>query len=322
MRLPLPKALKRRLRPTGQWLAITMPASQHTVAVKLVTAAGEFVVTDNSAVAALRPFTLRVGLDPLMQAAVHDEPEPQLHLVDRQLGRIIGVLHLRYLRDWRTAGAWLGLFEVAGGAHRCVHWPRRTWDSWMYERAVRNVPRESLLMAPPAVQQMMVFYLRPRPVFLVSVDDGHHSNIFPMDLVGPLQPERFTLALRNTSPSVETIKNARRLALADLPGTACRIAYQLGAHHKQSQVDWDRLPFKTVRSRDFSLPVPAIALRVREVEILDFQTVGSHTLFVGRICSQGVFAEGAQLFHTSGIHQRLRIRYGRPFQEALTPDVA
>jgi flavin reductase (DIM6/NTAB) family NADH-FMN oxidoreductase RutF len=154
-------------------------------------------------------------------------------------------------------------------------------------------------------------------VFFVSVDDGQHSNVFPMDLVGPLQPDRFTLALRSTSPSVETMKSARRIALGDVPGDACQIAYQLGAHHKKQQIDWDSLPFQTLRSRQFSLRVPDIALRVREVEILDFQSVGSHTLFVGRICSEQALRTGPQLFHTSGIHQRLKVRLGRPFQEAL-----
>jgi hypothetical protein len=147
-----------------------------------------------------------------------------------------------------------------------------------------------------------------------------------MDLVGPLPPGRFTLALRNTSPSVETIKRARKVAMAELPGTACRIAYQLGAHHKRDQVDWNALPFKTRRSQHFGLLVPDIAVGVREVEILDFRTVGSHTLFVGRICSGTLAPEAAsnrdhsstpRLFHTCGANQRLRTRYKRPFDEAL-----
>jgi len=147
-----------------------------------------------------------------------------------------------------------------------------------------------------------------------------------MDLVGPLPPDRYTLALRNTSPSVETIKHARKLAMAELPGTACRIAHQLGAHHKREQVDWQALPFKTHFSRQFALHVPDIAVGVREVEILDFRTVGSHTLFVGRILPETLEQAATsdnpvpRLFHTCGANQRLRARYKRPFEEALTPE--
>lgn len=326
MRLPLPTVLKEKLRPTTQWLAISLPPAEQVVAVELVAPGATFDVTSNIAVAAMRPFTLRLGLDPALSTALSGTPAPLLRLVDRELSRTIGSMRLKQADTWETADARLGLFEVESAAHHCASWPRRMWDSWMYERAVRNVPRESLLMNPTAVEQMLAFYLRPRPVFLVSVDDGEHSNIFPMDLVGPMPPDHFTLALRTTSPSVETIKRARRVAMADLPGAACRIAYQLGAHHKRSQIDWEQLPFKIARSREFGLPIPELALRVREVEILDYKTIGSHCLFVGQVRSETVLGkdvadgERARLCHTSGANQLLRTRYKRPFREALAPE--
>ena len=76
------------------------------------------------------------------------------------------------------------------------------------------------------------------------------------------------------------------------------------------------MPFKTVRSSQFALRVPEIALRIREVEILDFQAVGSHTLFVSRIISEQPLNAGPQLFHTCGIHQRWRVGHDRPLQVA------
>ena len=316
MATPLPEALKRPLRPTRQWLAISLPAPQQLVDVRLIAGAREFDVTANSAVAAMRPFVVRVGLDAHLSEALRGTTGPRLQLVDRSLGWVLGVLQLRHLRDWETAGARMALFDVVGGTHYCAAWPRRAWDSYMYRRAARRKALDSLPMLPDAVEQMMTFYLCPRPVHFVSVDDGSHSNVFPMDLVGPLEPGRFTMALRNTSPSVETMKSTRRLALGDVPGSACALAYQLGAHHRKQHVDWDSLPFQTLRSRQFSLRVPDIALRIREVELLDFQTVGSHTLFVGRICSEEPLHAGPQLFHTSGVHQRLRTRLGHPFTEA------
>jgi flavin reductase (DIM6/NTAB) family NADH-FMN oxidoreductase RutF len=312
----LPEALKNALRPTKQWLAISDAEPQALVDVLLVGGAHEFVVTIDSAVAALRPLTLRVGLEPELQAAISAVRTPQLRLVERGSGRTTGVLQLKHLRDWNPAQAAMALFEVVSGRHYCAHALRRAWDSWNYRRAVRHSRPEDLLMIPRAVEQLMIFYHCPRPVFFVSVDDGEHSNLFPMDLVGPLQPDRFTLALRNTSPSVETMKRTRRIALGDVPGDACQIAYQLGTHHKKLAIDWSELPFMTRRSKEFALRVPDIALRVREIEILDFQTIGSHTLFVGRIRTDEPLQAGPRLFHTSGVYQRLRVRDGRPFTEA------
>jgi hypothetical protein len=151
---------------------------------------------------------------------------------------------------------------------------------------------------------------------LVSVDDGSHSNLFPMDLIGPVSADRFTLALRSTSPSIATMKSARRAALSDVPAREYATAYKLGIHHKNVKVEWDRLPFRIERSREFSLPCPSIALRVREIQILDFDTIGSHTFFVTQVISEHPTAEGTQFFHTSGIYQYFRRCNGRAFPAA------
>jgi flavin reductase (DIM6/NTAB) family NADH-FMN oxidoreductase RutF len=268
-------------------------------------------------VAALRPLTLAVGLDARMMTAIEDRSGAQLHFVDLESHRTVGMLQLQHIRNWNTSGATIGLFEVRRGTHRCVRWPYRPWNRWLQNRRMRrNTDPNNFFMAPEAVQQQMIFYICPRPVVLVSVDDGGHSNLFPMDLIGPVSPDRFTLALRSTSPSIATMKSARRVALSDVPAREYATAYKLGIHHKKAQVEWDHLPFQIQRSRDFSLPYPAIALRVREIEILDFDTIGSHTFFVTRIASEHSAGDDAQFFHTSGIYQHFRSCNGRPFPPA------
>jgi flavin reductase (DIM6/NTAB) family NADH-FMN oxidoreductase RutF len=319
LRLSLPEAAKRRLNATRQWVAIALPPGEAIVDVKLVTSRGVFDVTGNNAVAALWPLTVRFALDAQLQAALA-AGRARLDLVDRKLGRVIGRLTLRHRRDWEVAGATIGLCEVLAGTHYCAPWPRRLWDSWLHRRAALRKPFEERLMSPAAIEHLLTFYLCPRPVFLVGVSDGSCSNLFPMDLVGPLPSGIFTLALRNTSVSVETIKSDRRLALSDVPASAVLLTYQLGVHHKHPSIDGRDLPFKLLRSELFCLPVPDFALRVREVEIIDFQTIGSHTLFVGRFCSERFLAECPQLFQTSGAHQRLRSRHDRPFKQVFPLD--
>jgi flavin reductase (DIM6/NTAB) family NADH-FMN oxidoreductase RutF len=303
------------LRATRQWVPIALPLRQDLFEVKLVTARGEFDVTHNNAVAALRPLTLRLGMDAQLRSAV-GRGRPQLQLVDRTLGRVIGVLELIPKEHWEAAGALIGLFEVRKARHYCAHRLRRTWDAWMYRRSALRAPAHKQLMAVASIEPFIIFHLCPRPLFLVGVNDGRHSNLFPMDLVGHLEPGKFTLALRCTSASVETIKSHRRVALSDVPASACEIVYPLGVHHRKPPTDWQALPFKTLQSQLFALPVPDFALRVRELEILDFRVIGSHTLFVGRICSEHSLAAGHQLFHASGLHQRLRSRHHHPFEEA------
>jgi flavin reductase (DIM6/NTAB) family NADH-FMN oxidoreductase RutF len=316
MTIPLPAALKQRMRPLPQWPPVALREPQEVVQVRLATGRGEFDVTRAAVVAALRPLTLAVGLDAQLMSAIDDRSQPQLRFVDLESRRTVGVLQLQHVQNWNTSGIAIGLFEVRHGTHRCVRWPYRHWNRWLQNRRMRrNTDPNNFFMPPEAVQQQMIFYICPRPVVLVSVDDGSHSNLFPMDLIGPVSADRFTLALRSTSPSIPTMKSVRRAALSDVPARDYATAYKLGIHHKNVKVEWDHLPFRIQRSRDFSLPYPAIALRVREIEILDFETIGSHTLFVTQVASEHLAAEDAQFFHTSGIYQHFRSSNGRP----LTP---
>jgi flavin reductase (DIM6/NTAB) family NADH-FMN oxidoreductase RutF len=317
MTIRLPAALMRRVRPLPQWPPVALREPQGVVQVRLATASGEFDVTRTAVVAALRPLTLAVGLDAQLMSALEDRSRPELRFVDLELRRTVGMLQLQHLRTWNTAGAAIGLFEVRRGTHRCVRWPYRPWNRWLQNRRMRrNTDPNNFFMPPDAVQQQMIFYICPRPVVLVSIDDGSHNNLFPMDLIGPVSADRFTLALRSSSPSIATMKSARRVALSDVPARDYATAYKLGIHHKNVKVEWDHLPFEIRRSRHFSLPCPAIALRVREMEILDFDTIGSHTFFVARIASEHRVGDEAQFFHTSGIYQHFRSRNGRPFPAA------
>jgi flavin reductase (DIM6/NTAB) family NADH-FMN oxidoreductase RutF len=314
----LPQGLKKRMRPLPEWPPIALSAPQEAVQIRLSTARGDFDVTRAAVVAALRPLTLGVGLDAQLIHALEDSAEPQLHFVDLESGLTVGTLQLQHVRNWNTSGTAIGLFEVQRGTQRCVAWPYRPWNRWLQNRRLlrRQHDPSNFFMPPEAVQQQMIFYICPRPVVLVSVDDGSHSNLFPMDLVGPVSPDRFTLALRSTSPSVPTMKSARHVALADVPARDYATAYKLGIHHKNVKVDWERLPFEIHRSPEFSLPYPSIALRVREMQILDFETIGSHTFFVTRKISEHSAGDAAQFFHTSGIYQHFRSCNGRPFPPA------
>src|SRR3984957_13447184 len=317
MTIPLPTVFKRRMRPLPQWPPVALREPQEAVQVRLSTARREFDVTRAAVVAALRPLTLAVGLDEQLMSAIDGCPQLGLHFVDLESRCTVGTLELQHVRNWNTSGAAIGLFEVRRGTHRCVRWPYRPWNRWLQNRRMRkNTDPNNFFMPPAAVQQQMIFYICPRPVALVSVDDGSHSNLFPMDLIGPVSSDRFTLALRSTSPSIPTMKSARRVALSDVPARHYVTAYKLGIHHKNVKVDWDRLPFEIHRSPEFSLPYPSIALRVREMQILDFETIGSHTFFVTRKISEHSAGDAAQFFHTSGIYQHFRSRNGRPFPPA------
>jgi flavin reductase (DIM6/NTAB) family NADH-FMN oxidoreductase RutF len=313
----LPQALKRRIGALPQWAPVGVRPPQSVVEVRMRGALGEIDVTAAAVVAALKPLTLGVGLDAAARTTLGDFSAPVLRFVDIESQRTVGALQLLRVRDSLTQAARIALFEVRDAAQRCVQWPYRSWNCYLQNRAIRKHRRpDNFWMPPEAVQQLMVFYICPRQVVLVSVEEGEHRNLFPMDLIGPVAPDRFTLALRNTSRSVPAMKSARRVALSDVAAADCGLAYRLGAHHRDPVSDWQSLPWATERSRKFSLPFPRSALRVRELEILDFETIGSHTFFITRLAAEQPLAEAEQLHHTSGLYQHFRMRHGRPFPAA------
>jgi flavin reductase (DIM6/NTAB) family NADH-FMN oxidoreductase RutF len=303
-----------KLAATPQWQTVALHLPQDAVEVRLVDGTRAVDVTGHNVVAALKPFSVAIGRGLVPDTLIDEAGAPELQFVDRRFGCLMGALSLRREEGPRAAGHGHAVFEVWRGENHCARLGERIWDAGVYRWTnwrKRNQPGFS--MTTRAIEQSMVFYICPRPVYLVSVDDGERSNIFPMDLVGPLGPDEFSLALRNTSPSVETIKLARRVVMSGIAADDQKIAYQLGAHHRKLQIDTSDLPFKLARSKQLSLPVPEIALYAQEVEILNWRSIGSHTLFIGRIVAHEDFAQRPQLFHTCGIYQKWRSRAGVAF---------
>src|SRR5215469_4410830 len=129
---------------------------------------------------------------------------------------------------------------------------------------------------------MMVQFIRPHPVMLVSIGNREKGNIFPMNLLGDLGNGYFGLALRTERVVGGLVERYGRVALSSMPLSQGAVAYQLGHNHSRQSFDWGQLPFAMRMSTTFHIPVPAFALRIRELEIKEARAVGSHTFFLAR----------------------------------------
>ncbi|MFC5579832.1 flavin reductase [Rhodanobacter terrae] len=297
------------VRPLPQWSTVAVAPPQQVVTATLHWDGKSEDVTEDHTVASLVPLVIATSLD----AGQH----PVLEYRDSATGRLLGVLRLVKTASIATEKTSLTLYHVAAGEHRCLGWPLRPWNAWLQNRLMlKNRSPHHFAPEPGAVQQLMIAYLCPRPVVLVCVDTPGHRNIFPMDLIGPLERSGlFSLALRNTNVSVPVMREVRRVALSGIPAAMKAVVYKLAEHHKQPLPDWNVLPFSVRPSREFGIPAVAAALRIQELAIVHSREVGSHTLFLGRIVSDENLAEGAQLHHTAGFHQAYRRRDGTPFAE-------
>lgn len=298
------------VHPLPQWSTVAVAAPQQVATATLHWDGSSADVTADHTVASLVPLVIATSLD----AGQH----PVLEYRDSATGKLLGVLRLAQKASVATEKTSIILYHVTAGEHRCLGWPLRVWNGWLQNRLMlKNRSPQHFAPEPAAVQQLMIAYLCPRPVILVSVDTSGHRNIFPMDLIGPLERSGlFSLALRSTSVSVPVMREVRRVALSSIPATMKAAVYQLAGHHKQPLSGWNALSFPVRPSREFGIPAVAAALRIQELDIVHSQEVGSHMLFLGRIVSDEKLAGGTQLHHTAGFHQAYRHRHGTQLAEA------
>ena len=189
---------------------------------------------------------------------------------------------------------------------RSVVW-RRYLDFARQQRRVARGPN------PPETQMIIrelfalaTFYICPRPVVLVSVADGNACNIFPMDLIGPVGGQHFTLALHGTSTGVPLIERSRKVALIGVPVEQISTAYRLGQNHKKTDFHWNQVPFDLTTSPAFGLPIPEFALNVKEMEIEEVRAMGSHKLFICRTEANHLRCHGLQLSFVHGFYHARR----------------
>lgn len=297
------------VRPLPQWSTVAVAPPQQVVTASLHWDGNSADVTADHTVASLNPLVIATSVDAGQR--------PVLEYHDRATGRLLGVLRLAQMAPVTAENASLTLYHVAAGGHRCLRWPRRSWNAWLQNRLMlKNLATNHLNTDPAAVQKLMIAYLCPRPVVLVSVGTQGRQNIFPMDLIGPLERSGFfSLALRSTNVSIPTILDERKVVLSSMPAAMKAVVYKLGAHHKHPLTDWTALPFAVRPSREFGIPAVAAALRIRELAIVQSQEIGLHTFFLCRVISDEHLVEGAQLHHTGGFHQAYRHRQGMPLTE-------
>jgi flavin reductase (DIM6/NTAB) family NADH-FMN oxidoreductase RutF len=289
-------------KPIPCWAPIGLAEGQRLIDVSVHSSGISLDVTANHAIASLVPLTVAVG-----QAGISDG---EMTFVDRHNGCKLATLRLRRAAAAPAADLELSqdcsFLEVIGGRHACLPAGLRSWQRLLQARWRHDA---GFRMSNRAIQLLALYYICPRPVVLVSVDDGTNSNLFPMDLIGGVR-DRFTLALRNTSPSVATMRGSRRVALADVGLRLLRTVYDLGKHHRVARIDWHSLPFEAMRSTEFGLAVPADAQRVREYLIESWREMGSHTFFVCRAVSDRTLGSEPRLHHTCGIHRVYRQHAG------------
>jgi flavin reductase (DIM6/NTAB) family NADH-FMN oxidoreductase RutF len=293
---------------TPGWVCVGHPEPERQVRILLD---GSVDVSSNHAMVALVPFQVAIRLDGLAPG-----PRPWLSVQERD-GREIGQVRLRLAREVEAGPYRIGLFETGGCTNRCLPAPRLhahyLLQRWKLSRD-RN-PR-NVRMTPADLFAKFVLFAAPRPVVLVSHQKEGRGNLFPMDLVGEAGAPCFLLGLHRTSPAIQSMAEAGRLAVSTVPLGWKKTVFGLGRNHRTATLDWSTLPFEMSFK---SIPVPTAALTVREVRIEKTVDVGSHILFITTTESLDHRGAGLQMCHTHGFYQMYLQKQGRPLQVSPSP---
>lgn len=297
--------------PIPQFCTVGLKDPQSEVRVWLRGLGAPLDVTNRNVIAAARPFTMGIGLKHIPDEATIKRAPLFLDFSDccgdtRSLGEI----QLSYAETIRIGDGMLCLFRASRSTNRCL--PRSVvWRRYLdFARQQRRVAKGPTPPETPMIISelfaLSTFYICPRPAVLVSVVDGNAANLFPMDLIGPVGGQHFTLALHGTSTAVPLMERSCRVALSGVPVEQISIAYALGRNHKKTNFRWDQVAFDLTTSPAFGLPIPEFALSVKELEIEEVRVMGSHKLFICRTVAAQVRSQDLQLSFVQGFYHARR----------------
>ncbi len=300
--------------PIPEYVLVGQSEPQTQIRVRLHGLGEPLDVTRNCVIVSLRPLLFAIGFEVDDPATTLERTPLWLTLDETHApGRTMGRIDLRFLLSLSMPDCQIALFETTGQANYCLpplalgqYYLRDEWHRRRHPTAY------NFQMSRPHRYCHYIFYICPRPVVLVTVTHEGNDNIFPMDVMGPIRPGYYLMALRSTSPSVRLMRGSRRMALSSMPVEAGPVVYELGKHHKKERIEWADLPIATRPSAQYGLRVPEQALAVREVEVQLSHTIGSHALFITTIAHSQDCNEASRMHHISGLYQSYLKRQERP----------
>lgn len=264
-------------------------------------------VTYRYSVACAAPLTFCIGLG--QHASPQGIAYSSLKFCRRVEQRLLGEVALKHAASLSLANSEFIFCEPGRSTNYCLpnHQLAALYFLFAYQRW-RKDNTKGVHLSFLERRAMMVEFIRPHLAMLVSVGSRDEGNIFPMNLLGDLGNGYFGLALRTERVAGGLVERYGRLAISSIPLSRGAVAYQLAHNHSKPTFDWSHFPFGLKDSSLFKIPVPAFALRVREMELETVRTIGSHAFFLGRIVSDERYFDGAAFSSIHGFYQSWRLK--------------
>jgi flavin reductase (DIM6/NTAB) family NADH-FMN oxidoreductase RutF len=283
-------------------------------------------VTCRHSMACADPFTVCISFDEGEEPSEIERSHLALSFCEREgQRRVLGRISLSCQKATQipAVGRKLILFEARSSANYCL--PKaRILAYYLLHRYLlwRKADVAGIKMSFLERRAVMVMFIRPHPVVLVSLRDEVGGNIFPMNIMGDLDGGYFAFALKNSRLAARLVERAGAIALSDVPLSQTSLAYRLGVNHGRQSINWGELSFATKTSAKLNIPVPVFSHRIRELQIETIRDLGSHTFFVARIIHEERSGENIGLCIVHGFYQAWRLKDRREeLQTSLADDL-
>jgi flavin reductase (DIM6/NTAB) family NADH-FMN oxidoreductase RutF len=292
-----------------QEFTIGLKAPQTEIAVWLRGMGPDRDVTHRQSTACSAPFVICIAFD--KDRLPSEEEARHLSLQFRELDgprRVLGEIGLKRAAI-EPVGSQLMFFEARSSANYCLS-SARLGAHYLFHAylAMGRANTSGMEMSFLERRAAMVSFIRPHPVSVGSIAGEAGGNIFTMNLMGELGDGRFAFGLKDSRRPAHLVERTGRLAISSVPFSQGQVAFRLAANHFKDSIAWDDLPFATRSSPAFGIPIPAFALRVREMEVEAMRRIGSHTFFVARILRDESFSQDEELHTIHGFYQAWRMR--------------
>ena len=221
----------------------------------------------------------------------------------------IGRLYLKLIRKQAAGDYSLGYYEGTKGQHHFLstfhHYIIRLKNN-LYNKQIGNVFLEGNLY-----KQVQIAYAVPRIISLITVANGDLYNLFPTDLQGPVNEQFYSVSLRINGKACMQVESAKRIVISEMHSDAYKIVYSLGKNHMQELKLKDNFSFSESVSAILKLPLPKLALKYRELELIESFEHGIHKLFLFKVISHHIISdEKATLAHIHNVYATWRHNKG------------
>jgi flavin reductase (DIM6/NTAB) family NADH-FMN oxidoreductase RutF len=292
-----------------QEFTLGLPEPQTEITVWLHGAGAPIDVTYRHAMVCAAPLVMSIGFDRGKAPDTKSIHDLSLKYCERESQRLLGEIGLELKTVIQVDGSDLLLFEPKNSTNYCIsklrigtHYLFHTYQHW------RRDNTNGIKMTFLERRASMVMFITPHPIVLASVGTRENGNLFPMNLLGDLGNGYFGFGLRTERVVGDLIKRAGHCAVSSIPLSHGALAYQLAHNHTKQSIDWNQIPFETMQSTIYQIPVPAFAPRVREIEIKVVHVLGSHCLFVGRVVHDEKLSNNLGFCSIHGFYQAWRLK--------------